>query len=143
MSAMTGCDDKRRKSMEKVLLVGLGGFAGAIGRYALSGGVHRLLPVSHFPWGTLVVNVLGCLLMGVLGAAADVRGLLSPETRALLMIGTLGGFTTFSTFAYETLTLARDGQSLSVLGNVLLHLGLCLLAVWLGDGIGRSVWVAA
>lgn len=128
--------------MEKILLVGLGGFAGAIGRYALSGSVHRLLPAAHFPWGTLVVNVVGCLLMGVIGAAADVRGVLSPDTRALLMIGTLGGFTTFSTFAYETLTLARDGQSVGVLGNMLLNLAFCLLAVWIGDGIGRSLWVA-
>lgn len=127
--------------MEKALLVGLGGFAGAIGRYALSGGVHRLLPAAHFPWGTLAVNILGCLFMGALGAAADVRGLLSPETRALLMIGTLGGFTTFSTFAYETLTLARDGQSIGVLGNVILHLIFCLLAVWIGDAIGRGLWV--
>lgn len=128
--------------MEKALLVGLGGFVGAIGRYALGGGVHRLFPAAHFPWGTLTVNVLGCLLMGVLGAAADVRGVLSPEARTLLMIGTLGGFTTFSSFAYETLSLARDGQSLGMLGNVVLHFGLCLLAVWLGDGVGRSLWLA-
>jgi CrcB protein len=125
--------------MEKTILVGFGGFIGSVGRYALSDGVQKLVPASHFPWGTATVNVLGCLLIGWLGALADVRGVVSPETRALVMIGVLGGFTTFSTFAYETLALARNGESMRVVANVFLNLAGCLVAVWLGDGFGRAL----
>lgn len=126
--------------MTKLLLVGAGGFLGSVARYALSGGVQRILPGAGFPYGTLAVNLLGCLLIGLLGAGADLRNLFAPETRALLFLGVLGAFTTFSTFAYETLALGRDGESLKVLLNVLLHLAGCLAAAWGGVALGRLVW---
>ena len=124
----------------QLLMVGAGGFAGAVGRYLVSGLVHRLLPMSHLPYGTLAVNVAGCLAIGVLGALADVRGLFPGPTRLLVFIGVLGGFTTFSTFAFETLALARDGESVPAAANVVLHLFLCLLAVTVGDAGARALW---
>lgn len=126
--------------MEKALLVGLGGLIGSIGRYAVSGGVHRFLAATGFPYGTLAVNVLGCLGIGLLGGLGDVRGVFSPETRAFLFLGLVGGFTTFSTFAYETLAFARDGESLKVAVNVLLQVLGCLVAVWFGDALARAIW---
>lgn len=126
--------------MTQLLLVGMGGFVGAVSRYLVSGLVHRLLPLSHLPVGTLVVNVTGCLVIGLLGALADARGLFSGPTRLLVFIGALGGFTTFSTFAFETLALARDGETFPAAANVALHLILCLLAVVAGDAIGRALW---
>ncbi len=128
--------------MKVLLLVGVGGFFGAIGRYAIGGGIQRAGPVAVFPLGTLAVNVAGCLAIGFLAGAADLRGVFQPETRALLFIGFLGAFTTFSTFAYETLALARDGDSLKAAANVLLHVTACLLAVWLGDVLVRAYWSA-
>jgi CrcB protein len=78
------------------------------------------------------VNVAGCLLIGAAAAAADTRQLLSPEARLFLMVGVLGGFTTFSTFGYETLALARDGEALRAAANVITHVVLGLAAVWAG-----------
>lgn len=129
--------------MEKALLVGVGGFVGSVGRYALAGGVQRLFPLALFPYGTLVVNLFGCFLIGLLGAGSEVRNLFGPEARTLLFIGLLGGFTTFSTFAYETLALGRDGESLRAAANVALHVAGCLAAAWAGDALGRAAWGAA
>jgi CrcB protein len=123
-----------------LLWVGAGGFLGAVSRYLVGGLVHRLLPVSHMPYGTLVVNVAGCLLIGWLGALAETRGLFSGTTRLLVFIGVLGGFTTFSTFAFETLALTRQGETVPAAANVALHLVLCLAAVTAGDAVGRALW---
>jgi len=119
------------------LLVGLGGFLGSVLRYGASGLVHRLAPSTLFPLGTLSVNVLGSLLIGLLGGLAESRGILGPESRLLLLIGFLGGFTTFSTFAFETLGLMRAGQTTLVLGNVLGQVCLSLIAVWAGLVLSR------
>jgi len=124
----------------KILLVGCGGFLGSIARYLLGGAVHRLVQTSVFPFGTLLVNVSGCLAIGVLGGLADGLGLLSPGSRVFLLIGVLGGFTTFSSFGYETFQLARDGGTLPALANVLLQVGLGLVAVWAGHVVTRVVW---
>lgn len=126
--------------MTQLLLVGLGGFVGAVTRYLVSGFVHRLLPLSHLPWGTLVVNATGCLAIGALGALAEARGLFAGPTRLLVFIGVLGGFTTYSGFAFETLALTRDGETGPALANVALHLVLCLGAVAAGDAGARALW---
>jgi CrcB protein len=91
------------------LLVALGGAAGSLLRWMLSSGVQRLSG-SMFPWGTFTVNVAGSLAIGFIGALALERAQLSPAMRHLLIAGLLGGFTTFSAFSYETLTLLREGQ---------------------------------
>jgi CrcB protein len=125
--------------MLNVLLVGLGGFVGSAARYALGGGVQHIFPRASFPYGTLAVNVIGCLLIGMLSALAEMRGVLHTELRLFLLIGVLGGFTTFSTFAYETLSLFRNGDGIRASGNVLLNVAGCLVAVWIGDAIVRSM----
>lgn len=117
------------------VLVGLGGFAGALLRFGLGGLVHRHLPLATFPYGTLAVNLLGCLIIGVLGGLADARQLFGPGLRTFAFIGLLGGFTTFSTFAYETLALARDGEHLQATASIALHTVLGLGLVWVGYGL--------
>jgi CrcB protein len=125
-------------TLTAILLVGIGGALGSIGRYLLGGWVHALTPFGTFPLGTLVVNVLGCLIIGVLGGINDVRQALGPELRVFLMIGVLGGFTTFSSFAYETLALARDAEMGRALVNVAAQVLLGLGAAWIGYSLVRG-----
>ena len=115
------------------LWVALGGALGSVVRYACSIGAARWLGAT-FPWGTLLVNVAGSFTIGLLAAllTADGRPALGSDARAFLMIGVLGGFTTFSSFSLETLTLARAGALGAAGANVALSLVLCLGGVWLG-----------
>jgi len=110
---------------------------GAILRYWLSGAVYALTPAPRIPWGTLLVNVLGCFAIGALTGLADARGVLSPTARLFLLIGLLGGFTTFSTFGYETLALLRDQAVARALLNVTLQITLGLTAAWGGLVLSR------
>lgn len=121
-----------------LLLVGAGGFLGSVSRYLIGGWVHRALGTS-FPYGTLTVNVLGCLAIGLLGGLAETRQMITPEARLFLFIGLLGGFTTFSSFGYETLAFARDGEFVIAGLNVMLQIALGLGAVWFGFIISRSL----
>lgn len=125
--------------MIKLLMVGMGGFAGSICRYIVSGLSQRLFDDPFFPYGTLTVNVAGCLLIGLLGGLSETRHLFTPEIRALILIGFLGGFTTFSTFGYEIFTIARDGLFVAALTNLILHLVLGFTAVWLGFSLSKLV----
>ena len=118
--------------MGNLLLIGLGGALGAMARYWLGGRVQALSGSFSFPYGTLAVNVLGAFLLGFLAYLVEGRGLLTPEARALLMVGLLGAFTTFSTFGLETLNLLREGQTTAALANIGASLLLSLLAVWAG-----------
>ncbi len=110
----------------KLLIVGTGGFIGAIARYGLSGLVHRYFEGS-FPYGTLFVNVIGCFVIGVLMSLVEEGHIFRPEWRLFLMIGLLGSFTTFSTLGFETLELLRDNEfraaSLKLAANVILGVG--------------------
>ena len=124
--------------LARVALVGCGGFLGAVLRYALSGFVHRQLAFTTFPVGTLAVNLAGCLAIGVLAGLADARQLLGPELRAFAMIGLLGGFTTFSSFGFETFALLRDGEHARAALNVVLQVLLGLAGVWLGYALVAS-----
>lgn len=120
------------KALTDVLWVGFGGFVGSSLRFLISGWVHRLPGTSTFPHGTLAVNVIGCLVLGFLGGLAEHRQVLSSSTRLFLMIGVLGGFTTFSTFAFETLALAHGSDAARSFANIALHIVLGLGAAWLG-----------
>lgn len=95
--------------MSELLVVGVGGFVGAIARYAISGWVHRYYE-GPFPLGTLTVNVLGCFVIGALMTLVDERQFLTPTLRLLLMTGLLGSLTTFSTLGYETVALLRGAE---------------------------------
>jgi CrcB protein len=123
----------------KLLLVGIGGFVGSIARYALSGYVQDLTKGS-FPAGTLAVNVLGCCLVGAISQLAEARGLLAPEMRALVVVGLLGGFTTFSAFGNETLNLLRDRDWMLATANVAAHIVLAIGAVWAGRTAAHLLW---
>lgn len=125
--------------MLKFLYVGIGGFLGSIARYWTSGLVHHLFDKSWFPIGTLVVNVTGCLIIGLLGGFAEKSQIFTPELRLFLFIGFLGGFTTFSTFGFEIITFARDGEVFSALTNLVLHIVLGIGAVWLGFSLSKML----
>ncbi len=125
--------------MEKVLLVGIGGFLGSIARYLVSGYIQDRTG-EIFPFGTLVVNVIGCFVIGGLSELAEARAFLSPETRALVVVGVLGGFTTFSTFGNETINLLRDGEWAFAVVNLLTHAVLVIGAVWVGRATAHAIW---
>ncbi|MDX1410612.1 MAG: fluoride efflux transporter CrcB [Nitrospirales bacterium] len=124
-------------ALSQIALIGMGGFLGSISRFYLSGVVHRIAPHLSFPLGTLAVNVLGCFLIGLLYGLTDTRQLFGDEARLFLVIGVFGGFTTFSTFGYETLALLRDAEFTLAVLSVLMHLVAGLGAVWVGDSLGR------
>lgn len=125
--------------MREILVVGCGGFLGAVARYALSGWVQHWSG-ARFPYGTLVVNLLGCLVLGAFMAAAQERLPIQPEMRLFVTLGLLASFTTFSTFGYETVELLRAGDlgraALNVAGQVVLG----ILAVAVGAAALRSLW---
>jgi CrcB protein len=126
--------------MQKVLLVGTGGFLGSVLRYVLGGLVYRFRGGTLFPIETLLINVAGCLAIGLLAGLAEARGVFSGATRAFLMIGLIGGFTTFSTFAYETFELMRGGQAATAALSAALQFSLGLTAVWAGHAASRLAW---
>ena len=126
--------------MNKLLWVGLGGFAGSVLRYLVSGWAQQASGTVSFPWGTLAVNVLGCFAIGTLSYLADTRGILHPEARLFLIVGLLGGFTTFSAFGNETMNLVRDGENLLAAANAGASVILCLVSVWAGRAIAVAVW---
>jgi fluoride exporter len=126
--------------MEKALLVGLGGCLGSMLRYGLGGLVGRMKSGWFFPVETLIINVLGCLAIGLLAGLSESRGVFSGTTRAFLFIGVLGGFTTFSTFGYETFQLVRDGQALAAAQSAGLQVVLGVGAVWAGNVAARLMW---
>lgn len=122
--------------MTNALLVLAGGGLGALARYWLTGVVHRNLG-SVVPYGTVAVNIAGCFVIGVLMVALEDRFLVNPSLRVFLAIGILGGFTTFSSFSYETIALLRDGEFLYGCLNVLISVGACLGATYAGTLAGK------
>ncbi len=123
--------------MKAILLVGTGGFIGSVLRYLCAAWVFRIFDKPWFPVGTLAVNLIGCLVIGLLGGLAEQRRLFDQEFRLLIFVGVLGGFTTFSAFAYETVALLRDARPLAAAVNVGLQVFLGLLMVWLGGLLSR------
>jgi CrcB protein len=123
--------------MLKILLVGLGGSLGAISRYLVSELVARRWSGLAFPVATMSVNILGCLLIGFLAVLAQGSERISDETRVFLIVGLLGGFTTFSSFGHETFSLLEDGHAALAAINVVVQVVVGLLAVWLGVVLAR------
>ncbi len=126
--------------MSKLLLIGVGGFIGSVLRYWVSGYVQQVTKSVEFPYGTLVVNLIGCFVIGFLSQLAETRGVFTAESRAFVFIGVLGGFTTFSTFGNESMNLLRDGENVFSLANVGAHMAFGLGAVWLGRTLAYLIW---
>lgn len=124
--------------MQQLLAIAGGGAIGAVFRYGMSNGVYRLLG-RDFPYGTLVVNVLGSLLMGLFFVLLVERMAASAELRLALLVGLLGSFTTFSTFSIETIALFDAGIPFKAILNIVLSVVLCLSATWLGMSLGRQL----
>ena len=117
--------------------VALGGALGALARYGISGWVYDRMG-ENFPWGTLIVNLVGCLALGMVIRWLQVSAV-SPEVRPFLTIGVLGAFTTFSTFSYETVAMLRDGEWWRAGGYAAGSVALGLLAVVVGAALASSV----
>ncbi len=124
--------------MTKLLFIAAGGAAGAVIRYLLSGWCHRASDTT-FPIGTLAVNVLGCLLIGALTAVFTGPYVVREEYRAALLVGLLGGLTTFSTVGWETLALVNDGGIRRAMLNVFVTNAFALAAVWVGYRAGQRL----
>ena len=123
--------------MLKLLLVGAGSFLGGIARYALTGLVQRWAGAG-FPWGTLAVNVTGCFAIGAVLHLVEDRAMLGLDARVFLVVGILGGFTTFSAFGWETFELLRANQPGLALINAAGSVTAGLAAVWLGRAALRA-----
>ncbi len=124
--------------MTQLFAIAAGGSIGAVMRYLVSTGVHSWFG-KGFPYGTLVVNVLGSLAMGLLYELFLQRMSVSPEIRAVLLVGFLGAFTTFSTFSIETINLIEQGDLLKAMLNILASVVLCVLAAWCGLQVVRQL----
>lgn len=127
------------KQFLNILVVGAGGFVGSVFRYLISGALQKLSPEGVFPLGTLGVNIIGCLVIGLLAGVAENLQVFGPQVRLFLFLGVLGGFTTFSSFGYETMAMLRDGQALAAMTSIGLHVVVGLFAVWLGLTVTASV----
>jgi CrcB protein len=124
--------------MQSLLFVFLGGGLGSVVRYTLGRWVNTL-HAQNFPYGTLAANVIACLTLGLLIGLADHRQLLSPNARLFWAVGVCGGFSTFSTFSHETLTLLQGGFSSSSITYVIVSLLLCVAAIYLGLLAGEQI----
>lgn len=124
--------------MRAALLVALGGAAGSVARYKLSGWIMHHTVAWRFPAGTFCVNVIGCLVAGVVAGLVAKHDMFSPQTRVLLFTGLLGGFTTFSAFGVETLYLFKRGEFLIAGCNVMLSIVAALAALWIGFELAAS-----
>ena len=129
-----------RHTMTKLFLIGAGGFIGSVLRYVVSGVAQTLSQSIAFPYGTLAVNILGCCCIGFLSELFDTRSLIGTDTRAFLIVGILGGFTTFSAFGNETMNLIREGEAALALMNVSAQVLLGLGAVWVGYTLAYVIW---
>lgn len=127
-------------SLSSVIYVALGGALGSVSRYLLGAWAQTASKSIDFPYGTLTVNLIGCFVIGFLSHLAETRGAFTPETRALVFIGVLGGFTTFSSFGNDTFNLLRDGETVNALANVGANVILGLFLVWLGRAAAYWIW---
>ena len=124
--------------MNVILLVAIGGAVGSVARYLMAAGVQSSTGWA-FPIGTVLVNILGCFLIGMLYVWLVVRPDPRNDLRALLMVGVMGGFTTFSSFSLETITLAMNGNAGGAILNVVISMVACLVATTIGISLARLI----
>ena len=127
-------------SITSIIYVALGGALGSVSRYLLGTWVQTLTRSIDFPYGTLTVNLIGCFIIGFLSQLAETRGVFTPETRSLIFIGILGGFTTFSSFGNDSINLLRDGETFNALANVGANVIFGLALVWFGRAVAYWIW---
>ena len=129
--------------LQQYIVIGLGGALGSMLRFGLGSLIDSNVQKTGyiFPWGTIIVNITGCFIIGFIFtiSASEGRIILSSLTRNFIMIGILGGYTTFSSFSLQTLQLAQDGQWGAAAANVLLSVVLCLVGVWLGATLAGTI----
>jgi CrcB protein len=124
--------------LSQIIFLAIAGAVGALSRYGLSGLIQRLSGAG-FPYGTLVINVLGCLAIGFIMQIGLNTDIIPRTLRITITVGFLGAFTTFSTFSYETISYLQDGAWLLASVNIVSNLGLCLIATVIGMALGRIV----
>ena len=124
--------------MVKLLNLIIGGAAGTVARYVLAGVVYRFAGTS-FPYGTLIVNVSGCFILGFLASLSDKKFILSPDARLLLMIGFCGAFTTFSTLIFESDNLLKHGQAIRAFTNIFASVILGFILFRAGSLLGEII----
>jgi CrcB protein len=122
----------------KILAVAFGGALGAMARMGLGGFIDRRIP-EHFPWDTMIVNIIGCVLYGIIWFEIDKRVGLPVELKPFLITGFLGAFTTFSTFAYNSAMLMEKGQYTFAVANIVAHDVFGLLAIFAGRAISKTL----
>lgn len=122
----------------KILYLGIFGGAGCVARYMVSGWVYALAGRA-LPYGTLAVNVIGSLVLGLIMEGSLRSTLLSPDLRFGITVGFLGGFTTFSTFSYETVKLLEEGSMIAAGANILLNVSVCVVAALVGIYLARQI----
>lgn len=127
-------------SLLTISLVALGGAFGSVSRYLLGTWIQSASRSVDFPFGTMTVNLIGCFAIGLLGHLAESRGVFTPQARALVFFGILGGFTTFSSFGNDTMNLLRDGETFNALANIGANVVVGLALVWLGRMAAFWIW---
>ena len=127
-------------SLYSVLFVALGGALGSVSRYLLGTWTQSFSKSIDFPYGTLTVNLVGCFVIGLLSQLVETQGIFTPESRAFIFIGILGGFTTFSSFGNDTVNLLREGGNFNALANVGANVILGLALVWFGRMLAYWIW---
>ncbi|HBI16041.1 MAG TPA: fluoride efflux transporter CrcB [Desulfobulbaceae bacterium] len=128
------------ETLFRLCMVGAGGCIGSVLRYLVSGWVQDRSGSIAFPFGTVSVNLSGCFAIGLLSWLVETRSLFSPETRAFLLIGLLGGFTTFSTFGNETLSLLRNSRVEMAMLYTAVHVIAGVGMVWAGRLVAFGIW---
>lgn len=116
----------------EIIFIGIGGFIGAVARHYVGNLVHDSLKIDNFPVGILIVNILGCLIIGLLSGFVETKDFLTNNLKSLVFIGLLGSFTTFSTFSNDTFKLITEGQIFSAIINIVISVSVGLIFVWLG-----------
>ncbi len=133
-------EEKLTSIIIKLFIIGMGGFIGSVLRYLTNGLAQTLSMSVSFPFGTFIVNVFGCFLLGLLAYLSESRSVFSDSLRAFVFIGVLGGFTIFSAFSNETFNLIQDGETSLALINILAQIFFCLTAVWIGRSLTQWIW---